>query len=152
MLTPKLQPECSSGLSHWQGKKLKRLRADALEKRNMAWVPKRSLQGKSTVPAPAAKPPKTKKLAETKDKRKTDRSRQDPGHSYSSIVPAPAIKPAGTKEDTRRVGRRSWQFSYHYERFQNPCHPCSSLIPSKPPFKDLSPAKTSELFRLFMLW
>ena len=130
----------------------------------MAWVPKRSPQSKSDMPAPVSKP------AGTKDKRKADRSRQDPGHPYSSTMPAPVIKPvkskdkheasrqsrqvkpAGAKKETREAGRISRQLSYHYRRFQDPCHPCSSTVPSKPPCKNLSPAETSELFRLFTLW
>ena len=36
----KSQPGCLIGLSHWQERQLKRLRADELKKRNMAWVPK----------------------------------------------------------------------------------------------------------------
>ena len=52
----KSQPGCLLGLPHWQERQLKRLRADELKKRNMAWVPKRSPQAESGVPAPVAKP------------------------------------------------------------------------------------------------
>ena len=48
----KSQPGCLLGLPHWQERQLKRLRADELKKRNMAWVLKRSLQAESGVPAP----------------------------------------------------------------------------------------------------
>ena len=50
----KSQPGCPLGLSHWQDKKLYRLRAEELKKRNMAWVPKRNPQGKEDVQAPVA--------------------------------------------------------------------------------------------------
>ena len=40
----KSQPGCPLGLSHWQDKKLYRLRAEELKKKNMAWVPKRNLK------------------------------------------------------------------------------------------------------------
>ena len=111
----KSQPGCSLGLSHWQERKLKRLRAKELEKRNMAWVPKGSRQGENDVPAPI-------------------------------------VKPAGVREDKGEAGRRKQRFSCHYTRLQTAHRPCSSTVPSKPASRSLSPAETSELFRLFTLW
>ena len=35
------EPRCPLGLSHWRERKLHRLRAEELKKRNMAWVPKK---------------------------------------------------------------------------------------------------------------
>ena len=40
LLQTKSQPGCPLGLSYWQKKKLQKLSAQELEKRNMAWVPK----------------------------------------------------------------------------------------------------------------
>ena len=111
----KSQPGCSLGLSHWQERKLKRLRVKELEKRNMAWVPKRNLQVKSGITSPIAK-----------------------------LV--------GVKEDKCEAGRWSQQFSSHYRGLQMAHRPCSSIVPSKPASQSLTPAETSELFRLFTLW
>ena len=36
---PKLQPGCPLGLSSWQERKLQRLSAEDLRKKNMAWIP-----------------------------------------------------------------------------------------------------------------
>ena len=52
----KSQLRCPLGLSHWQEWQVKRLRAEELEKLNMAWVPKRSPQIKNGAPASVAKP------------------------------------------------------------------------------------------------
>ena len=111
----KSQPGCSLGLSHWQERKLKRLRVKELEKRNMAWVPKRNPQVKSGITSPVAK-----------------------------LV--------GVKEDKCEAGRWSRQFSSHYRGLQMAHRPCSSTVPSKPASQSLTPAETSELFRLFTLW
>ena len=51
----KPQPRCPLGLSHWQERKLHRLGADELKKRNMAWVPKGNPQSKEDVQAPVAR-------------------------------------------------------------------------------------------------
>lgn len=50
------QSGCPLGLSHYQLWKLKRLSAGELEKRNMAWIPKRNSQAKKGAPASLAKP------------------------------------------------------------------------------------------------
>jgi hypothetical protein len=52
---PKPQPRCLLGLSHWQDRKLQRLRADELKKRNMAWIPKENHRVKEDVQAPVVK-------------------------------------------------------------------------------------------------
>ena len=111
----KSQPGYPLGLSHWQEWKVKRLRAEELEKLNMAWVPKRSPQIKNGAPASVA-------------------------------------KPAGVKEDKQEVGRRSRRYSSHFRRPQAVRRQCSSTIPSKLASHNLSPAETSNLFRLFTLW
>ena len=111
----KSQPGCSLGLSHWQERKLKRLRVKELEKRNMASVPKRNPRVKSGITSPIAK-----------------------------LV--------GVKEDKCKAGRWSRQFSSHYRGLQMAHRPCSSIVPSKPASQSLTPAETSELFRLFTLW
>jgi hypothetical protein len=67
----KSQPGCSLGLSHWQERKLKRLRAKELEERNMAWVPKGSRQGENDVQAPVVKPAGVRE-----DKREAGRRKQ----------------------------------------------------------------------------
>ena len=51
LLQTKSQPGCPLGLSYWQKKKLQKLSAQELEKRNMAWVPKGSIQNKNYVQA-----------------------------------------------------------------------------------------------------
>ena len=48
------QPRCPLSLSYWQNKKLQKLSAQELEKKNMAWVPKRSSQNKKDVQASIA--------------------------------------------------------------------------------------------------
>ena len=49
LLQTKSQPGCPLGFSYWQNKKLQKLRAQELEKRNMAWVPKGNNQNESDV-------------------------------------------------------------------------------------------------------
>ena len=49
LVQTKSQPGRSLGLSYWQKKKLQKLSAQELEKRNMAWVPKGNNQNKSDV-------------------------------------------------------------------------------------------------------
>ena len=51
LLQTKSQPGCPLSLSYWQKKKLQKLSAQELEKRNMAWVPKGSIQNKNYVRA-----------------------------------------------------------------------------------------------------
>ena len=51
LLQTKSQPGCPLGLSYWQKKKLKKLSAQELKERNMAWVPKGSTQNKNYVQA-----------------------------------------------------------------------------------------------------
>ena len=49
LVQTKSQSGRSLGLSYWQKKKLQKLSAQELEKRNMAWVPKGNNQNKSYV-------------------------------------------------------------------------------------------------------
>ena len=65
---------------------------------------------------------------------------------------SPIAKSARVKEDKCEAGRQSRQFSSHYRRLQMAHRPCSSVVPSKKASQNLSPAETSELFRLFTLW
>ena len=51
LLQTKSQPGYPLGLSYWQKKKLQKLSAQKLKKRNMAWVPKESIQNKNYVRA-----------------------------------------------------------------------------------------------------
>ena len=51
MVKTKSQSGCPLGLSYWQKKKLQKLSAQELEKKNMAWVPKKSSQTKNDVQA-----------------------------------------------------------------------------------------------------
>lgn len=51
----KSQPGCSLGLRSWQERKLKRLSAEKLKRKNMAWVPKEEPQGKEDVQVPIAR-------------------------------------------------------------------------------------------------
>ena len=45
----KLQPGCPLGLSRWQERKLQRLCAEELKKKNMSWVPKESCKDKNDM-------------------------------------------------------------------------------------------------------
>ena len=54
LLQTKSQPGCPLGLSYWKKKKLQKLSAQELRKRNMAWVPKRINQNKNDVCASIA--------------------------------------------------------------------------------------------------
>ena len=45
----KVQPGFSLGLSSWQKRKLQRLGAEELKKRNMAWIPKESRKDKNDM-------------------------------------------------------------------------------------------------------
>ena len=65
-------------------------------------------------------------------------------------VPVPVVS-AEVKEGKCGAGR-SRKYSSHHRRPRTAQHPCSSTVPSKPASRNLSPAETSDLFRLFTLW
>ena len=73
--TTKPQPRCPLGLSSWQEKKLKRLSAEKLKSKNMAWVPKRGPQDREDVQAPVAS-------QVTRVKNKNDKSNKRSGRRF----------------------------------------------------------------------
>ena len=89
----KSQPGYPFGLSHWQEWQVKRLRAEELEKLNMASVPKRSSQIKNGAPASVAKPAGVKEDKQEVGRRSRQSSShyrrpQAARHPYSSTIPS----------------------------------------------------------------
>ena len=71
------QPRCPLGLSYWQKKKLQKLSAQELEKRNMAWVPEGNNQNKSDVQGSIAR-------SATKVKKKKSENYERPSRRFQS--------------------------------------------------------------------
>lgn len=108
----KSQPECPSGLLHWQEKKLYRLQAEELKKRNLAWVPKGRSQGGKDVPSEvavrAAETKKDQTEANGRSSRKYPSYHKKFRSAPRSYYPAMSFKPAPWSMPPGMIGYHPW--------------------------------------------
>ena len=108
----KSQPRSSLGLSNWHKKKLEKLSACELKKRNMTWVPKGSSQAQSKDGAPA----KSEMDASKKKKAKISTEMFAPNHQsyWSSHHPYFSVVPHIGMSSQGMFGYPSWHYFNPY--------------------------------------
>jgi hypothetical protein len=89
---PKLeaQPSHPLGLPNWQMRKLQKLNAEELKARNLAWVPKRSIQVHDREDSLMKGAKETKRRGATKGYLSNQRFARDHQHNWSPYDPYPA--------------------------------------------------------------
>ena len=97
-------------LSYWQKKKLQKLSAQELEKRNMAWVPKGSTLNKNNARASIAK--SAAKMKKEKSLKYEQTSQRFPNHwsriyPYSSDMP---LMPMPRDSSSGMIGYPPWAY------------------------------------------
>ena len=113
LLKKESQPRCPLGLSHWQKKKLQKLSARELEKKNMAWVPKKNSQTKYDVQASILE--NTTKVKKEKSSYKilsrrfpsSNRNLRLAHHSYSSNM---TLMPLSWNSSSGMIGYPPWTY------------------------------------------
>jgi len=112
MSITKSQPRSSLGLSNWHKKKLEKLSACELKKRNMTWVPKGSFQAQSKDGARA----KSEMDASKKKKAKISTEMFAPNHQsyWSSHHPYFSVVPHIGMSSQGMFGYPSWHYFNPY--------------------------------------
>ena len=114
---PLLEKESQSrrplGLSYWQKKKLQKLSARELEKKNMAWIPKKNSQTRNNVQASILE--NTTKVKNEKSSHKrlsrrfssSNRNLRLAHHSYSSNM---SLMPLSWNSSSGMIGYPPWTY------------------------------------------
>ena len=121
------QPRHPLGLSYWKKKKLQNLSARELEKKNMAWVPKKNSQIKNDVQASIVESTTKVKKEKLSHKRlsqrfpSSNRNLRLAHHSYSSNM---SLMPLPWNSSSGMIGYHPWTYfdpwmqynSLHHDR------------------------------------